>query len=202
MTSTDSQTMLQVENRVYEAETEAEAFPRALLNGDDSEAKQARDSQLAEAPFQNSAEVLKAVVQWIDALDKVGIVHTDISSAHILPNLENSAEGRQATIIDRVLAHLKLRFGNEQLSDQPQEALGSPTTTREGMTKATDIRQSDRPHHQVTGTLPFIAHELLSQFRGPTSEEPIQHELHHDVESVVWVMVYLCMWCGGKTVQR
>lgn len=169
MTSTDSQTMLQVENRVYEAETEAEAFPRALLNGDDSEAKQARDSQLAEAPFQNSAEVLKAVVQWIDgeistfypiacmlsdpfhlALDKVGIVHTDISSAHILPNLENSAEGRQATIIDRVLAHLKLRFGDEQLSDQPQEALGSPTTTREGMTKATDIRQSDRPHHQIT----------------------------------------------------
>lgn len=59
MTSTDSQIMLQVENRVYEAETEAEAFTRALLYGDDSEAKQARDSQLAEAPFQIARKFIR-----------------------------------------------------------------------------------------------------------------------------------------------
>ncbi|KAG8948126.1 hypothetical protein FRC04_010038 [Tulasnella sp. 424] len=149
----------------------------------------------------DSVEVLEAVVQWVDALialDEVGIIHRDISFGNLLlPLPDDSAEGKQATIIDLGLAHLKTESGDKQLSEQVQEPLGHPAEAG----KTTDIRQSDRPHHHVTGTLPFVAHELLSQLRGPTSEGPIKHELHHDVESVIWVVIYLCMWCGGRTVQ-
>ncbi|KAG8948129.1 hypothetical protein FRC04_010041 [Tulasnella sp. 424] len=151
----------------------------------------------------NGVEVLEAVVQWVEALialDKVGIVHRDISFGNLLPKLDGSVEGGQAKIIDLGLAHLKPKSGDEQLSEKPREALQCPATT--GEEKTPDIFRSEQAHHHVTGTLPFIACELLEQLRANVSSEGrIPHGLHYDVESIFWVVLYLCMRFGGDTVQ-
>ncbi|KAG8948127.1 hypothetical protein FRC04_010039 [Tulasnella sp. 424] len=138
----------------------------------------------------DSAEVLEAVTQWIDALitlDKVRVFHQGISSGNLLPKLDRSEEGGQATIIDVGLAHLKPRSGDYKLYDQPQEALECPATTREG--KTADGNRSEGPHHHVTLRVTV------------SSVERISHAIHHDVESIFWVVVYSCMRLGGNTVQ-
>ncbi|KAG8948135.1 hypothetical protein FRC04_010047 [Tulasnella sp. 424] len=153
----------------------------------------------------DSVEVLEGVVQWIDALialDKVGIVHRDISIGNLLlPMLsaDGSAEGRQATIIDLGVALLKAR--SEDIPSQPQDTPGRPATAGEEETTDASRNNQHRPH--VTGTLPFIALDLLRQLNGFNSSLPewSQHGIHHDVESIVWVVVYLCMEFGGNTVK-
>lgn len=51
-------------------------------------------------------------------------------------------------------------------------------------------------------TLPFIAYPLLVQLDGSIpSEEPIQHAIHHDVESVFQAIAHKYMRSGGDIVQ-
>ncbi|KAG8940069.1 hypothetical protein FRC00_013268, partial [Tulasnella sp. 408] len=44
----------------------------------------------------------------------------------------------------------------------------------------------------LQGTLPFIAIELIRQLSRPSNTTPIEHTLQHDIESVFWVLFYLC----------
>lgn len=52
---------------------------------------------------------------------------------------------------------------------------------------------SSQPHCHVTGTLPFVAYDLLKH--GSQAKER-QHALHHDVESTFWVLLYICLKRG------
>ncbi|KAG8917820.1 hypothetical protein FRC01_002195 [Tulasnella sp. 417] len=108
-------------------------------------------------------------------LDKLGIIHRDISYGNLLLPLSRDGKG-QASIIDFGLSHLK----DEDILKQHLQDI-SPKGY---------ILESSRPHDHVTGTLPFVAHELLFTFE---EKEGCEHELHHDVESVFWVLLYICL---------
>lgn len=51
----------------------------------------------------------------------------------------------------------------------------------------------------MQGTLPFVAGELLAQFE---INQPAKHELRHDIESVFWVLLYICLKQHGGTGNR
>ncbi|KAG8922635.1 hypothetical protein FRC01_013786 [Tulasnella sp. 417] len=126
----------------------------------------------------DSVELLQATVQWIDGLielDKRGIIHRDISYGNLLLPLSRDGEG-QASIIDFGLSHLK-----------DSDIL---TQLLEGRSPKGYILESSQPHDHVTGTLPFVAHDLLAAF---SDKEECEHELHHDIESVFWVLLFICL---------
>ncbi|KAG9024443.1 hypothetical protein FS837_005366 [Tulasnella sp. UAMH 9824] len=47
-----------------------------------------------------------------------------------------------------------------------------------------------RDHHHLTGTLPFISHQILGASIGG---QPISHNLYHDLESIFWVLTHLVL---------
>ncbi|KAG8917819.1 hypothetical protein FRC01_002194 [Tulasnella sp. 417] len=126
----------------------------------------------------DSVELLQATEQWITGLiklDESGIIHRDISYGNLL--LPSSRDGTgQASIIDFGLSHLKdENILTQLLSDRSPKGY---------------ILGDSQPHGHVTGTLPFVAHELLSKFE---KKKGCMHALHHDIESVFWVLLYICL---------
>ncbi|KAG8931471.1 hypothetical protein FRC01_001251 [Tulasnella sp. 417] len=169
----------------------------------------------------SSVEVLHATVQWIQGLidlDRSGIVHRDISYSNLmLPTIDEGYDSyrwssgelevsKMAQIIDLGLAHWAEAEPSNKL---PASSLRAPSIipgTSTGIQKSSfgsrvDIRQGDsftpdvsapRAHHHITGTLPFIALSLIQKLQGVADASFVEHALHHDVESVFWVLVYLC----------
>ncbi|KIO22003.1 hypothetical protein M407DRAFT_28420 [Tulasnella calospora MUT 4182] len=118
-------------------------------------------------------ELLQATKNWVEGLQGLrehGIIHRDISSGNLL--LGQDPDSR-AFIIDLGLAH----FDPEDIN------------TVSGSRK--DKERDARDHHHLTGTLPFISHQILEA----TSSEgqPISHKLYHDLESIFWVLAHLVL---------
>ncbi|KAG9046710.1 hypothetical protein FS837_003819 [Tulasnella sp. UAMH 9824] len=148
----------------------------------------------------SSVEVLHATVQWIQgliALDGLGIVHRDISYSNLmLPTIDQGydsfkwssgelGDSKPAKIIDLGLAHLT--------EDLQKPGLDGGAEIPQDVSSTTDApAPAPQAHHHVTGTLPFIAFSLMRKLQGLTDNASIEHALHHDVESVFWVLVYLC----------
>ncbi|KAG8944969.1 hypothetical protein FRC04_001321 [Tulasnella sp. 424] len=130
----------------------------------------------------DSIELLQATAQWVTGLvelDDLGITHRDVSYGNLLlPLLQDKK--RQASIIDLGLAHLQ----------DPSKIVGLyPAEDHDQGTET--VWANPRPHHHVTGTLPFVAIELLEKVDG--SGEEATHALRHDLESVFWVLLYTCI---------
>ncbi|KIO15954.1 hypothetical protein M407DRAFT_34416 [Tulasnella calospora MUT 4182] len=170
----------------------------------------------------DSIELLQATVQWIKGLmdlNGVGIVHRDISYGNLLLPSPKEGEPPQARIIDLGLSHLmkdiKQSAGNEPHHssgphhpfepDHPSDPDHAPDSGRSSELEQSSEPDhsspnpnspavgSSQPHHPLTGTLPFVAHELLQ-------DPPINHHaLHHDVESVFWVLLYVCARADGAS---
>ncbi|KAG8916314.1 hypothetical protein FRC01_003236 [Tulasnella sp. 417] len=151
----------------------------------------------------NSQQVMDATVQWIEGLielDRPGIVHGNISFSNLmLPAIQpKSGPSEVAKIIDLSLAHWKeAQRGDESTSDSPcvpSGVLEAPVNDQRSIPEdlyATGAR-APRARHHITGTLPFIAVDLMKHLEEASDLEFIEHALHHDVESVFWVLVYLC----------
>ncbi|KAG8948130.1 hypothetical protein FRC04_010042 [Tulasnella sp. 424] len=195
--------MLIEEDSEQNCEAGAEAFARALELWYAGETKQIQDPQWAEEHLDDTAKVFEVVSHWIDALnslDKLGNVRRDVSSENPLPMLDHSVEEGQATIIDLGLIHIESSSGDEQLSLYPLEALRWPAATERR--EKPDPLRNEHPYYHITQTLPFLAWELVNQLHQPTpSRRRIEHAIHHDVESVIWMVTYVCMRFGGDTVQ-
>ncbi|KIO32811.1 hypothetical protein M407DRAFT_18276 [Tulasnella calospora MUT 4182] len=168
----------------------------------------------------SSIEVLNATVQWIQgliALDGLGIVHRDISYSNLmLPTTDQGydsfrwssgelGDSKMAKIIDLGLAHLTEVQGDELAPSSLCAPSIVPGTSiglqKSGLDGVAEIRQdgsstpdapTPRAHHHITGTLPFIALSLIRKLQGLPNTRFIEHALHHDVESVFWVLVYFC----------
>ncbi|KAG8913539.1 hypothetical protein FRC00_002183 [Tulasnella sp. 408] len=148
----------------------------------------------------SSLQVLNATVDWIKGLielDRLGIVHRDISYSNLmLPVIDQESSpleqsSKVAKIIDLGLAHWK----------DPSSSLLAPSTLPppdgpKSLWKysPTSDGRAPRPHHHITGTLPFIAFNLLQQHIDSPNIATIEHALHHDVESVFWVLMYFCLF--------
>ncbi|KAG8947624.1 hypothetical protein FRC04_010558 [Tulasnella sp. 424] len=119
-------------------------------------------------------ELLEATKQWVIGiwgLNEKGIIHRDVSSGNLLLGHD---PGSPAFIIDLGLAHWS----------------GLPGCEEDSSTPGTDPERVAKAHHHLTGTLPFIAYELLvSMIEG----ESIKHEARFDVESVLWVVLYVVL---------
>ncbi|KAG8913540.1 hypothetical protein FRC00_002184 [Tulasnella sp. 408] len=133
----------------------------------------------------NSSEVLKATVQWIEGLIALDAVGPETNAP------------TPAKIIDLGFAHLKeVQSGDEPLSRTPetpsvcQEAFSSKgRTLTSGGDSTPPILRDD---HSLTGTPPFVALDLMEQHQYSPTSSFVEHGLHHDVESVFWVLIYLC----------
>lgn len=113
-----------------------------------------------------------------------------------MPSLKDKKKKRQASIID---------FGHSHLKDPTKIVALYPEDNLDQ-----EIWANRRPHHHVTvsktsisiiyfslcnssyvqGTLPFVAIELLQK---ADRERECKHALHHDLESVFWVLLYTCI---------
>ncbi|KAG8928179.1 hypothetical protein FRC01_006355 [Tulasnella sp. 417] len=164
----------------------------------------------------DSIELLQATVQWIKGLmdlNGVGIVHRDISYGNLLLPSPKEGELPHARIIDLGLSHLmrdiKQSAGNEPHHSsgprhpfEPDDPDHAPDSGRSSEPDHSSPNRNSpavgssqpHPHHPITGTLPFMAHELLQ-------DPAINHALHHDVESVFWVLLYVCASAEGASVQ-
>ncbi|KAG8898270.1 hypothetical protein FRC01_010971, partial [Tulasnella sp. 417] len=85
----------------------------------------------------------------------------------------------QASIIDLGLSHLK---------DSSKILDTYPANDRDQ--EIENLLADCRPHHHVTGTLPFVAIDLLNSAE---KRKECTHQLHHDLESVFWVLLYTCI---------
>ncbi|KAG8943431.1 hypothetical protein FRC04_002896 [Tulasnella sp. 424] len=121
---------------------------------------------------QSCRELLQATKHWVEGLQGLyekGIIHRDISSGNLLLGQDPNS---RAFIIDLGLAYFNSK--DEGNVSGPKE----------------DEERDARDHHHLTGTLPFIAHEIIE---ASTDREPIPHTWYHDLESVFWVLLYLVL---------
>ncbi|KIO16708.1 hypothetical protein M407DRAFT_33638 [Tulasnella calospora MUT 4182] len=150
------------------------------------------------------SELLDATVQRLEgliSLDRLGIVHRNISYSNLMlpPTDQGSGPGKTAKIIDLSLAHWKdpqRRDGPTSLSlgissGVPEKPIDGQESVPEG--SSTPNARAPPHHHHVTGTIPFIALKLMRrlQLEGYPDANLVEHALHHDVESVFWVLVCL-----------
>ncbi|KAG8943433.1 hypothetical protein FRC04_002898 [Tulasnella sp. 424] len=121
---------------------------------------------------QSCRELLQATEHWVEGLQGLhekGIIHRDISSGNLLLGQDPNS---RAFIIDLGLAYFNPE--DERNVSGPKE----------------DEERDARDHHHLTGTLPFIAHEIIEASR---DREPIPHTFYHDLESLFWVLLYLVL---------
>ncbi|KIO22024.1 hypothetical protein M407DRAFT_20742 [Tulasnella calospora MUT 4182] len=134
---------------------------RMIFKGKGRSNTKARDCQ----------ELLEATKQWVTGLwglNEKGIIHRDVSSGNLLLGRDMNSP---AFIIDLGLAHWS----------------GS---NKGGSSSESGDERTAKSHHHLTGTLPFIAHDLVA---ARNSIAPVRHELRHDIESVYWVLLYLAL---------
>ncbi|KAG8998291.1 hypothetical protein FRB94_006947 [Tulasnella sp. JGI-2019a] len=115
-------------------------------------------------------ELIRAVLDGTKGLqllwEKFGIAHRDIAPGNFLLNrLDPAPAGMFGFVIDFGLARIEHRESQNIL----------PTDVIEGT------------HDHLTGTLPFMAIDLLE----PTS--PTSHQIHHDIESIFWLLLCECL---------
>ncbi|KIO28210.1 hypothetical protein M407DRAFT_22546 [Tulasnella calospora MUT 4182] len=159
---------------------------------------------------EDAVELLEATIQWIDGLRKLdvaGVIHRDIWYGNLmLPSLDD--QHKQASIIDFGLAHWRgetIEGQGETIEGQGETVEGQQHDMLSGEQNDSPIdskrgpRWSSQPHCHVTGTLPFVAYELLKH---SSYAEEHQHALQHDVESVFWVLLYICLKRADNVPQR
>ncbi|KAG9009685.1 hypothetical protein FRB90_008207 [Tulasnella sp. 427] len=167
-------------------------------------------------------EAAKVWVQTLYALDAAGIVHRDVSignlmlhdsSADISPGASGADQVPAESAGDRPLAFI-IDLGLASWS--PPSDDGSVVNPQDDM----------QTHGHLTGTLPFIALEpLLYAHPGSTRrksnqrkaqerkakkgkerqgkgnqevQQGFRHQVHHDIESVFWVLVYIALIEGNN----
>ncbi|KAG8981925.1 hypothetical protein FRC05_000067 [Tulasnella sp. 425] len=114
-------------------------------------------------------ELLEATKQWVTGLwglNEKGIVHRDVSPGNLLLGLNPEFP---AFIIDLGLA---------------QRSAPDSSNTEVHSERIANV---DLP---MIGTLPFIAYD---HFVARSNGESIKHEVHHDLESVFWALLYVVL---------
>ncbi|KAG8877302.1 hypothetical protein FRB97_003535 [Tulasnella sp. 331] len=124
-----------------------------------------RQLRFATGPKQMLGATLDAV-RGLLQLWELGITHRDISPGNFLLNtLANASTGMRGFVVDLGLAAFTR---HEDVND----------LLPAGVTAAV--------HHHLTGTLPYMALELL--------ENPnCSHDIRHDLESVFWLLLCVCL---------
>ncbi|KAG8909643.1 hypothetical protein FRC01_006820, partial [Tulasnella sp. 417] len=120
----------------------------------------------------DSRELLKATKQWVTGLwglNDMKILHRDVSSGNLLLGHDMDSP---AFIIDLGLAHWSTQREDDPPTDQYNH------------------ERAAKPHRHLTGTLPFIAQELLG---AKLYDWTVEHQIYHDVESVFWVLIYVVL---------
>ncbi|KAF4600603.1 hypothetical protein EYR38_005242 [Pleurotus pulmonarius] len=107
-----------------------------------------------------------------------GILHRDISAGNImLSSLANPPDGMEGFLVDLEYARLNT------IPDIHAVEVVSDATTSATHTVFGDAKRGA----EMTGTLQFMAAELLE---GLEKGKSVRHEVHHDLESFVWVLAY------------
>ncbi|KAG8947623.1 hypothetical protein FRC04_010557 [Tulasnella sp. 424] len=120
---------------------------------------------------QSSRELVEATKQWVIGIRGVnGITHRDVSNGSLLLDHDS---GPPAFNINLGLA----------------DRSASPGRKEDFLTPGTDPKRVAKAHH-LTGTLPFIANDLLVAMMDGKS---FKHEVYLDVESVFWVVLYVVL---------
>ncbi|KAG9011854.1 hypothetical protein FRB90_007016, partial [Tulasnella sp. 427] len=164
-------------------------------------------------------ELLLATRDWVTGIQELWqrkIVHRDISTGNLLIS---ETPGKPAFLIDLGLAHYEKTSSETIPSESVEKAQDCARDQESSLVRAVpdDIsngycsekfeasgqqeasqereeggerRETARDHHHLTGTLPFISHEVLD---GNIQGSPISSTYHHDIESIFWVLLYLCL---------
>ncbi|KAF9500187.1 hypothetical protein BDN71DRAFT_1502280 [Pleurotus eryngii] len=107
-----------------------------------------------------------------------GILHRDISAGNImLSSLANPPDGMEGFLMDLEYARLNTVTKIHAMKIAP-EATTSATHT---------VFKDAKRGAEMTGTLQFMAAELLEALE---KGKAVRHEVHHDLESFVWVLAY------------
>ncbi|GJE89840.1 hypothetical protein PsYK624_059500 [Phanerochaete sordida] len=142
---------------------------------------------------------LLAIVKGIEALQKHGILHRDLSIGNVLLSADRR-EGYEAFLTDFEFARI------EAIVDEHNPVTIMPLPKERTLpSEATNTRTRSTINRgpQMTGTLQFMAIDLLRNvvsyygqlFAAGTSTDAAptistQHEVKHDLESLIWVADY------------
>ncbi|KAF4600611.1 hypothetical protein EYR38_005250 [Pleurotus pulmonarius] len=128
--------------------------------------------------FQELLLGMRAALEGHKYLFSKGILHRDISAGNImLSSLANPRPGMEGFLMDLEYARLD---SIAEISTMKSEAK-TPGATQ-------TVFKDARRGAEMTGTLQFMAAEILEALHEETT---IQHKVHHDLESFVWVLVYV-----------
>ncbi|KAF7433510.1 hypothetical protein PC9H_005466 [Pleurotus ostreatus] len=130
---------------------------------------------------ENLKELLRgmgAALQGHKFLVSKGILHRDISAGNImLSSLDNPPNGMEGFLMDLEYARLSTITEIHSMKIAP-DATTSATHT---------VFKDAKRGAEMTGTLQFMAAELLETLG---KGKVVRHEVHHDLESFVWVLAY------------
>ncbi|KAJ8695804.1 hypothetical protein PTI98_005730 [Pleurotus ostreatus] len=123
----------------------------------------------------------RAALLGHEALWKQGILHRDISAGNILLAVGAAEEGKEGFITDLEFARLRqIRQTRTRVNDDGTE------------TAATAWADTARGR-LMTGTVQFMAIGKLHAVIGTQSVPGFTDQVHHDLESFIWVFAYTVM---------
>ncbi|KAL0950311.1 hypothetical protein HGRIS_010286 [Hohenbuehelia grisea] len=147
--------------------------------------------------FLDIVKGIRAAVKGHRRLYSQGILHRDISPGNVLLSLEISPRpGEEGFLTDLEFAHVQ----NIVKPDAKAQPLWTGSTV-----DSRPVEQNDRG--VMTGTLQFMATQLVQAME---SGVQVEHTVHHDMESFIWVLAYsvtrrvinLNSRCDQKTKKR
>ncbi|GJJ15486.1 hypothetical protein Clacol_009764 [Clathrus columnatus] len=134
---------------------------------------------------------IKAALNAHKFLADQNILHRDVSAGNILLSSNpNAPDSQKGFLTDLEFA----RIDDETLETKniiPVPPLQNPNRVKEMTVPTTRTHTTWTPPPRgavLTGTIQFMAYELVSSFLAKT-QQPI-HRIHHDVESFIWVIYY------------
>ncbi|KAF8579377.1 hypothetical protein K439DRAFT_1416273 [Ramaria rubella] len=143
--------------------------------------------------YKTEIELLKGLRAALAAhrfLSEQGILHRDVSAGNIMLSARNDPPmGSEGFLMDMEFAH----FDHSALSIKEKilvDPILGPGGVMTDETTRTRIKFDAVPVKRgavMTGTLQFMAKQLL---KAASRGQQIKHEVHHDIESFVWVLCY------------
>jgi len=167
--------------------------------------------------FRSKTEFIMSMITVVLAhqylCETLHILHRDISIGNIL--LYRPQEGQEATglLVDFDFsasfnpkkASESVPDGNLEASeahnnisptDYEVDATGSGSNSYDG-SQSNSMNITDREDRIWTGTPPFVAIEALITF-----PQPFIHQPRHDLESILYVILYICTYFKGPGIMR
>ncbi|KAG8979742.1 hypothetical protein FRB93_009882 [Tulasnella sp. JGI-2019a] len=115
-----------------------------------------------------------------DATELISVAHDCLNAIHEL-------------WLRRIL-HRDISFGNVLLKRKPLRGFLIDLGLAIRLSEDGITGKGGYVYHRLTGTLPFIAVDLLSD---PGSQSP-SHAICHDIESLFWVLLWTCLAFSGE----